>query len=75
MTLHHFRQFVIDEWGGEDGVEVAEDDRVQLGGKSPEEKILRIETLGQSLESESVCFLVLLQLRHQSDSKQKDFMP
>ena len=49
MTLHHFGQFVVDEGGGEDGVEVTEDNRVQFGGKSPEEKILRIETLGQSL--------------------------
>ena len=54
VALHHFRQFVVDEGSGQDGVEMTEHDGVQLGRKRPEEKVLRVQSLRQSLTFECV---------------------
>ena len=55
MTLNHFRQLVVDERSSEDGVEMAEHDSVQLSREVAEEKVLRVQTLRQSLRWERVC--------------------
>ena len=55
VTLNHFRQLVVDERSSEDGVEMAEHDSVQLSREVAEEKVLRVQTLRQSLRWERVC--------------------